>query len=56
MLDSGNVQRQIVDHITEINELLAKANNWDATIALLQAKSMALVALSNTKAHRIISK
>jgi hypothetical protein len=63
MLDSGKVQSLIVAHIEELDKMILAMTDAkmvlpvsSTSVALMQAKSAALVALSNTKAHRIISK
>ncbi|MNU55802.1 hypothetical protein D3C71_448860 [compost metagenome] len=61
-MQSGDIERQVLDHIDAcetVMGLLVKTNGYDAYhldqryIAMMQAKSTALLALSNTKAVRI---
>jgi dsDNA-binding SOS-regulon protein len=59
-MNSGPIQQKILDHIDVLDKMLEDQTTsmrelklTTATLALLQAKSDALIALSNTKAQRI---
>ncbi|MNH20886.1 hypothetical protein D3C79_806730 [compost metagenome] len=61
MLDVGKIQSQIVDHIEAIDKTLSTVNasTLDSNMVitgLMQAKSIALVALSNTRSQVYLNK
>ncbi|MNU34866.1 hypothetical protein D3C71_234520 [compost metagenome] len=60
MMNSGKIQAEIIEHINECTNALSAMRERNGEIyitaefvALMQAKSTALVALSNTRAQRI---
>ncbi|MNB69361.1 hypothetical protein D3C75_158900 [compost metagenome] len=63
MMNSGPIQDKILSHIDELDRAIAafrerNGDTWitDTFINLMQAKSTALVALSNTRSQVTVSK
>lgn len=60
MMNSGPIQAEIINHLNQLTDAIEAMRERNGElyittemIALMQAKSTALVALSNTKAQRI---